>query len=164
MEKLHWFLDPIEKHYFDFEGRVTRQTFWMFALWACVISIGIGIVGGMAGMPMLGSLFNLAILLPGLGLGARRLHDTGMSGWWQVVGFVPLIGWLIIIVMLAQQGKTGPNEYGPDPRQTTGSVPVPPAPEAPTTAQATEVPPAPVPSPETTPAPAAPDSEQKGGM
>jgi uncharacterized membrane protein YhaH (DUF805 family) len=162
MEKLHWFLDPIEKHYFDFEGRVTRQTFWMFVLWTFIISIGVRIVGGMTGMFMLTPIFNLAVLLPSLGLGARRLHDTGMSGWWQVVGLIPVIGWLIIIVMLAQQGKTGPNEYGPDPRQGTGAVPVPPAPVAPTAPQSAPVPPAPMPEPN--PAAESAETEQKGGM
>ena len=53
----------------------------------------------------------------------RRLHDTGRSGWWLLVVFVPLVGWLIALYFLAQQGKTGQNRYGPDPKSDPGQRP-----------------------------------------
>lgn len=108
----------------------------MFTLWSVIISIVLGLVSD-----TISGLFSLAVLLPSIGLGARRLHDIGMSGWWQLIGIIPLIGWIAIIVLLAKQGVAGPNEYGADPRGEASAVPVPtPAPVAATTP---EVPPAP---------------------
>ncbi len=130
-QQLKWFLDPLKDHYFDFEGRVTRQAFWMFVLWSFIISIALGIFSDALSM-----VFSLAILLPGLGLGARRLHDTGKSGWWQLIGLIPLLGIIIMIVLLAQQGVAGANEYGPDPRQGASPMPTPPAPNSAPTAGA----------------------------
>lgn len=121
-KEFKWFLNPVKEHYFDFEGRVTRQAFWMFTLWYVIIYVALSIVSeGLAG------LFSLAILLPSIGLGARRLHDIGMSGWWQLIGIIPVVGWVAIIYLLAKQGVAGPNEYGADPRVAVpvSSVPVP---------------------------------------
>ncbi len=125
-KEFQWFLDPIKNHYFDFEGRVTRQAFWMFTLWYVIIYIGVSIVSDEIAM-----LFSLAVLLPSIGLGARRLHDIGMSGWWQLISLIPLVGWIAIIILLAKQGIAGPNEYGTDPRAAAGTpTPVPAAPVA----------------------------------
>jgi uncharacterized membrane protein YhaH (DUF805 family) len=128
MEKnLEWFLDPLKHHYFDFDGRVTRQTFWMFTLWYAIIYVVISVVSD-----EVAGLFALAVLLPSLGLGARRLHDIGKSGWWQLIGLIPVIGWIVIIVWLATQGSAGANEYGADPRASAPSpMPVAPVPSAP---------------------------------
>lgn len=131
-KEFKWFLEPLQNHYFDFEGRVTRQTFWMFTLWSIIISIVLGLVSD-----TISGLFSLAILLPSIGLGARRLHDIGMSGWWQLIGIIPLIGWIAIIVLLAKQGVAGPNEYGADPRGEAGAAAVS-TPAAPTAAPAVE--------------------------
>ncbi len=109
---ISWFLDPIRNHYFDFEGRVTRQTYWMFTLWVVVIQIVLNLT-----VPTLALIFALAVLLPSIALGARRLHDTGKSGWWQLLVLIPFIGFIIVIVLLALRGKDGENEYGKDPRQ-----------------------------------------------
>ena len=126
-KEFQWFLEPIKNHYFDFEGRVTRQAFWMFTLWYVIIYIGISIVSD-----EIATLASLAVLLPSIGLGARRLHDIGMSGWWQLIGLIPLVGWIAIIVLLAKQGIAGPNEYGVDPRAAAGApAPMPSAPVAP---------------------------------
>lgn len=126
-EQFRWFLDPLKDHYFDFEGRVTRQAYWMFFLWYFIIYAVLNVPSD-----ELAGLFALAVLLPHLGLGARRLHDTGKSGWWLLVGLIPVIGWIAIIYLLAQQGVAGPNQYGADPRTTTSttsvSTPIPAAP------------------------------------
>lgn len=133
-KEFKWFLEPLQNHYFDFEGRVTRQTFWMFTLWSIIISIVLGLVSD-----AISGLFSLAILLPSIGLGARRLHDIGMSGWWQLIVFIPIVGAIALIVLAAKQGVAGPNEYGADPRGEAGAVPVP-TPTAPTTTPAVEAP------------------------
>ena len=64
-----------------------------------------------------GSIYSLALLIPGLSAGARRLHDTGRSGWWQLLWLVPIIGWLVLIVFLAQDSHEGENDYGPNPKE-----------------------------------------------
>lgn len=117
MKELQWFIDPIKNHYFDFEGRVTRQAFWMFALMSIIFLVIASMVS-----ETLANIFAVALLLPHLGLTARRLHDIGKSGWWQLIGLIPFMGLLIIIVLLARSGVSGPNEYGADPRVGTSTA------------------------------------------
>ena len=63
----------------------------------------------------LNGLYSLAVLLPGLGVGVRRLHDTDRSGWWLLISLVPLVGFILLIIWLARPGDAGPNRFGPDP-------------------------------------------------
>jgi uncharacterized membrane protein YhaH (DUF805 family) len=109
-----WFLNPIKNHYADFEGRATLKEFWMFILYWLLISIGLyilsGIIGGAA--KLIHTLIALVIFVPSLAIGARRLHDTGKSGWWQLLCLIPFIGVIILIVLLAQKGEAGANQYG----------------------------------------------------
>lgn len=105
---MHWFLDPIQKHYVDFAGRIGRQEYWMFVLFSIIIQVALDIVR----LDMIGMLVSLGLLLPSLGLGARRLHDIGKSGWWLLLGFIPIIGWIILIVWLATKTDSAANEYG----------------------------------------------------
>jgi uncharacterized membrane protein YhaH (DUF805 family) len=126
MEHFQWFLDPMKNHYFDFDGRATRQQFWLFTAWVMGISVVLSVLH-LEGLDMI---FSLVTLLPSLGIGARRLHDVDKSGWWQLLWLIPVIGWIILIVFLATQGKTGENEYGADPRATGAPSPMP-APAAP---------------------------------
>ena len=112
---MHWFLDPIQNHYFDFEGRTTRKQFWMFQLMYVIVAVIIAVIDGVLQLGFLGPLLSLALLLPNLGIAARRLHDIGKSGWWQLIGLIPVIGWIIMIVWLVTD--SGPdNEYGPNPK------------------------------------------------
>ncbi len=101
----NYYLDPITKHYFDFQGVATRQAFWMFFLFNFVISIVLGVVLAIVHLAPLSWLYSLAVLLPTLGLGVRRLHDTGMSGLWILVGLIPIIGWIILIYLYCQPTK-----------------------------------------------------------
>ncbi len=129
MENIHWFLDPIKYQYTDFTGRATRQQYWMYALWYLILYVGIFIVGGFFGVGALSILFSFAVLIPSIAIATRRLHDTDMSGWWQLIGFIPLLGILILLYLLVQPGQTGPNRFGPDPKGgstgQTGPTPVP---------------------------------------
>lgn len=111
-EFFNWFWDPVKNHYFDFEGRTSRKQFWMFILVYIIVGVGLSIVFTLMQMPYLTNLFSLALLLPSLGITARRLHDIGMSGWWQLVGFVPLIGLIVLIFLTAKKGDENPNKYG----------------------------------------------------
>ena len=115
------FVDAIKtcfSKYVDFKGRARRPEYWWWVLFNVIVSIVLGIVDlGLtaAHIPgVLGNLASLAFLLPSLAVGARRLHDTDRSGWWLLLWFIPLIGWIIIIVFLCQRGTPGENRFGPD--------------------------------------------------
>ena len=89
----------------------------MFFLFNLLIAIGIAIVEGLIGLPgFIGVLYSLAVLVPGLAAGARRLHDTNRSGWWQLIAFIPLIGAIVLIVFWAQDSQPGDNQYGANPK------------------------------------------------
>lgn len=111
---MEYFLGAYKK-YADFTGRARRQEYWMFILFYFIVSIILGIVDGVLGLQILGLLFSLASLVPSLAIGARRLHDTGRSGWWQLLYLIPLIGLIIMIIFLVQDSHPD-NEYGPNPK------------------------------------------------
>jgi len=115
----NWFIDPVKHHYADFSGRVSRQAYWMFVLVYIVLAIAIAIVESVIGLSILGFIFALAVLVPSIALAARRLHDTGLSGWFQLIALIPFLGAIILIVLLARKGEAGANKYGPS---TDGSV------------------------------------------
>ena len=97
----------------------------MFVLFNIIFSIVAGFLDGAFGLadastgygPIAG-LYTLAVLLPGLAVAARRLHDTGRSGWLLLLALIPLIGAIILIVFYVQDSKPGPNKYGPNPKET----------------------------------------------
>ena len=102
------FTESIEtcfKKYSVFEGTAVRSEYWWFALFLFLVGAGLSLVSETAA-----AVFNLATIVPSLAAGARRLHDTDRSGWWQLLMFIPVIGWIVLIVFLAQEGK--PNRYG----------------------------------------------------
>ena len=86
--------------YADFAGRASRSEYWWFALFNFVASFVLSLVH-----QHLGSLYSLLVLLPSLAVGTRRLHDTSRSGWWQLLWLFPVIGWIVLIIFLAQPGK-----------------------------------------------------------
>jgi uncharacterized membrane protein YhaH (DUF805 family) len=104
--------------YVTFDGRAARPEYWWWVLFIIIGSVILQIVGAVvlgtdsgAGGVVSG-LFSLATFLPGLAVAARRLHDTGRSGWWLLISFIPLVGWLVLIYFLVQPGTAGPNQYG----------------------------------------------------
>ena len=86
--------------YADFTGRASRAEYWWFMLFILLVSLAASMIS-----PMLSGLFSLGTLLPCLAAATRRLHDTNRSGWWQLVALVPVIGFIIILVFLAQESK-----------------------------------------------------------
>lgn len=84
--------------YVDFSGRASRSEFWWFMLFCFLVSMAAGLFGF-----LVNCLVFLALLLPQVSAATRRLHDTGRSGWWQLIGLIPVIGWIVIIVFLAQE-------------------------------------------------------------
>ncbi len=102
----NYYLDPITKHYFDFNGVTGRKPFWMFVLFNFLISLAITIVLGIIHLKQLNGLYSLAVLLPSLGIAVRRLHDIGKSGWWILVGLIPVLGWIYLIYLYCQPTST----------------------------------------------------------
>jgi uncharacterized membrane protein YhaH (DUF805 family) len=115
---MNWYVAVLKK-YAVFEGRASRTEFWMYALFNFIVSVVLGIIDGMLGLRfgpgigLLGAIYGLGVLLPGVGVSIRRMHDTGKSGWWLLIAFVPFIGWIIVIVLLALDSEPGQNQYGP---------------------------------------------------
>jgi uncharacterized membrane protein YhaH (DUF805 family) len=107
--------------YVDFNGRAARPEFWWFALFTFVVSLILQMVLG----SWIANLFSLAVLLPSLAVGARRLHDMGKSGWFQLLWLIPFLGWGVMIYFLVQP-TAGPNQYGEGP-STLVPVEMPPA-------------------------------------
>ncbi len=103
----------ITKKYFCFNGRASRQEFWMWVLATFVIGFVLGLIPKADGI--LAGLWNLAVLLPYLGVTARRLHDTGKSAWLILLGLIPFIGALIVLLLCIPEGTNGDNQYGPLP-------------------------------------------------
>ena len=112
MEFLHWFIDPVKTQYADFEGRASREEFWMYVLVYIVLYIALGFIGMIIGVPQLMMLFSLAVLVPNIAITTRRLHDINKSGWWQLLVFVPFLGSIILIILLASKEKNEGNQYG----------------------------------------------------
>lgn len=102
------------RNFANFSGRATRNQYWTFFLVYFIICVILSVIDVVAGTMALGAIFSLVVLIPSISIAARRLHDTGKSGWWQLIMLVPLIGWIILIVMLAQPSQ-GENAYGPEP-------------------------------------------------
>ena len=93
----------------------------LLALGACTDpggQVALNVVDGMVfgwgnNMALFNPLYSLAVLVPSIAVGARRLHDTGRSGWWQLIWFIPIIGWIILIIWMASRGESRQNQYGP---------------------------------------------------
>ena len=93
--------------YADFSGRASRSEYWWFVLFIVLVSVATSMVS-----PVLSGIFTVGTLLPALAAATRRLHDTGRSGWWQLIAFVPVIGFIVMVVFLTQAGNA--EGEGPD--------------------------------------------------
>ena len=111
----------------NFSGRATRAELWWFYLLSvpsffCLLIILaiLAAISGSAAIGPIGYVFGILILgIPTLALSSRRLHDTGRSGWWYLLNFIPGVGAFFVIVWWCTKGDKGPNTYGPDPGQAT---------------------------------------------
>ena len=105
------------ERYAVFEGRAGRAEYWWFFLANFLIGLVIQVLAGVSdALVILSLIYSLALLIPGLAVAVRRLHDTNKSGWWILIALVPLVGIIVLIVFLATDGDPGANQYGnPDP-------------------------------------------------
>lgn len=123
---MNWYLKVLKENYANFEGRARRKEYWMFTLFNVLIILGLYalfMVGIATEIGALSSIFGilyfvyaLGVLVPGLAVAVRRLHDTGKSGWMILVGLIPFIGGIWLLVLYVTEGDKGDNEYGPDPK------------------------------------------------
>ncbi len=110
---MSWYLEVLKK-YAVFTGRARRKECWMFVLVSFIICFVLSILK----LNAISSLYSLAVLVPSIAVAIRRLHDTGRSGWWFLISFIPLVGTIILIVFLAQDSQAGENQYGPNPKES----------------------------------------------
>jgi uncharacterized membrane protein YhaH (DUF805 family) len=113
---MEWYLKVL-KNYVGFQGRARRKEYWMFVLFNLIIGFVLGFVEGLLNLTaVLSTLYSLAVLLPSLAVGVRRLHDTGRSGLWLLISFIPLIGLIVLLVFFCEDSKDNENQYGPNPK------------------------------------------------
>jgi uncharacterized membrane protein YhaH (DUF805 family) len=113
---MDWFLDALKNKYAQFDGRAGREEFWMYSLFYIILYIALNIVDYLLHIRTLTAIFSLVILIPSLAVTTRRLHDTNRSGWWQLLCFIPLIGWVILLLWYITDSDSGRNQYGINPK------------------------------------------------
>jgi uncharacterized membrane protein YhaH (DUF805 family) len=104
--------------YATISGRARRSEYWWFALFLLIGNVvlnGVDAILFGGDTQLLSAIFSLATIVPSVCAGGRRLHDTGRSAWWLLIGLIPLVGFLVLLWWFVQKGTDGSNEYGPDP-------------------------------------------------
>lgn len=123
---MNWYLKVVRDNYFNFSGRARRQEFWMFMLINFVIAAILGVLDSALGLNfgadeengLLSSVYSLLVLIPTLALYVRRLHDYGKSGWWVLLIFFIIIGWIWLLIWFCMEGENKPNKWGENPKGT----------------------------------------------
>jgi len=117
---MNWYIEVLKK-YAVFDGRARRKEYWMFFLFNLIIFIILGVIEGIIGIApetdesILANIYQLAILIPSIAVGVRRMHDTDHSGWWILVPFVNLI-------FAVSDGTHGENRFGQDPKELSETI------------------------------------------
>jgi uncharacterized membrane protein YhaH (DUF805 family) len=101
-------------NYVQFGGRACRSEYWYWTLFSILVSIVANIIDGILGLGFVSMIAGLALILPGLAVSARRLHDIDRTFWWILLAFT-VIGTLVLIYWDCVPGTPGPNRYGPNP-------------------------------------------------
>jgi uncharacterized membrane protein YhaH (DUF805 family) len=125
---MKWFIDGL-KNYFNFNGRASRKAYWMFVLFNIIfgwVAIALDNIFGTAEVGKVtlwgvhtgafSSFYSLILLLPSLAIVVRRLHDIGKKSTWFFIVFIPIVGWIWILVLMIREGDLFDNEFGPIPQ------------------------------------------------
>ena len=115
MNPFQYFFLPFKK-YAEFRGRSRRKEFWYFNLISLLIVIAAGTIDFFIGQLIFYPLYMLISFIPSLAVFVRRLHDTNKTGWWFLIGLIPLLGAIIIIFFLCQNSDVEKNNYGYNPK------------------------------------------------
>lgn len=115
---MNWYLKVINQ-YFDFSGRARRKEYWYFTLFSVIISwtlSSIDMLFGIYVFSIISIIYSLLVFIPSFAVLVRRLHDIGKSGWYFFLLFIPLIGWIWLLVLLCMEGEQKPNKWGENPK------------------------------------------------
>lgn len=119
---MNWFVMALKK-YAVFTGRSQRSEYWYFTLFYILIVIGLTVIDGFtgslsekSGMGLLSGLFALAVVIPSIAVGARRLHDIDRTAWWLLIGLIPMVGIITLLIFFAQDSTVGSNRFGANPK------------------------------------------------
>ena len=118
-----WWNKVVVKNYANFEGRARRKEYWYFVLVNMIISFVLGFVSGLAGLTfgpagengILDTIYSLAVLIPSIAVGVRRMHDVGKSGWYLLIPFYNLY-------LAVTEGEAKRNEYGDNPKSMGSEI------------------------------------------
>ena len=122
---MNWYLEVLKK-YAVFDGRAQRAEYWYFVLFSIIISIVLGFIDfsigtfdEKAGVGLLSGIYALAVFIPSIAVGVRRLHDTNRSGWWILIGLIPIVGFIVLFVFFVIDSDQSANQYGSNPKGST---------------------------------------------
>ncbi len=116
------FYFTVLRKYAVFAGRARPKEYWMYVLISAVVVLVLGIVSGLTGtdVPVIPLVYTLAVVLPGLAVTVRRLHDTDRSGWWLLILLVPIVGAIVFLVFMATPRGEMANRFGASPQAVGG--------------------------------------------
>ncbi|AYA37641.1 DUF805 domain-containing protein [Hymenobacter oligotrophus] len=119
---MQYFLHAL-KNYATFSGRARRKEYWLFTLFNLIFAVSAIVLDNLLGTALDGigygvvyGLYSLGMIIPGLAVAVRRLHDVNKSGWFMFIALVPLIGGIWLLVLMCTEGTRGDNPYGADPK------------------------------------------------
>ena len=120
---MNWYLKVLSQ-WADFNGRARRKEYWMFFLFnvifaalASLIDYSAGTANFVSGSGLFQNIYSLLVLVPGLAVAVRRLHDVGKSGWMLLLALIPPIGAIWLLVLMATDSKEGANKWGENPKE-----------------------------------------------
>ena len=125
---MNYFLSALKK-YAVFSGRARRSEYWFFVLFEIIFTIVTVILDMFIGIKvtpfnfgLINILFSLAMIVPGISVSVRRLHDIGKSGWMIFINLIPLAGAVWFLVLTLTDSTPGDNEYGPNPKMIIPTI------------------------------------------
>ncbi len=122
---MDWYLKAV-RNFLDFKTRAQRKEYWFYVLFYILFAIVASMIDNFFGManPETGAgpiymIYALVFLVPTIAVAVRRLHDTGRTGWWLLIAFLPVIGAIVLLVFYCLDSQPGDNKYGPNPKGVT---------------------------------------------
>ena len=122
---MNWYLEVLRK-YATFDGRARRKEYWYFILFNAIAQLILTIIDSVTGsfspetgIGLLAGIYTLAVLIPGIAVSVRRLHDTERSGWWLLVALIPIIGAIVLFIFMVLDSQADENKFGINPKEAT---------------------------------------------
>ena len=108
------------RNYVNLAGRARRSEYWWFALFNVIVSVAAAVLDAVLREQAIQIVVGLLLILPGLAVTVRRLHDIDKSGWWVLIGLIPVVGFIWLLVLTCRDSQQGPNHYGDSPKYPGG--------------------------------------------